>query len=718
MNEQSKPHKLLTLTRALIVLVGLVGLLQLSFWADQQSFEVEGPSRIVKGPQDNLYIQIDRKIAKVSPDGDVLHVLDLNADAAIPEHVADFFVEDDGRLLIARRDSQLLQYYSPEGKLIKTHGRIPSELVEGNHFCKFSKDTATGVVYFADTSHHRIQIYGPDEKEINTIIVPSGVSAVQSTNEGLPQTDQGTITSPDTPLHYPNGLLFDRDRLIATDTGNSRLIVFYPNGSLDKVIHVTAGGSGGYTNPMKVGRYGDAVYAIVRGPNFLGGKVASFDLASGQPRRFMHEKSIDPWDVFARVEDVLVADRVSLSVLRYTHAGEYLGVFGKPSLQNLYAERQIARKTHQWLRIGALVCMLLLLGSLLFASRKQRIAHETVGSSLYRPVEILQRFLGPVGGLRRNILLILMPGIGQAAAGRILRACMAIIVTLYFASLVVFSWLQYREAAASQLSLHITVMLLFYTVWMVAALDGVRLSGKRSETPLAFSVLRFILAIAAPLITAFAAILAQFIREMIVRGNPDASLAMQMVFRSLMSIFGDHPSSFSAAIPAAVVFGWGGAAAGMFCAIAWQAGLGTKKMLTGVIAGMFVGVASWSVTVLLVGDRPGWIFYIQPVQGALLSLFTYLYFRNSGMPLLVIPVAIAGAWTGDFLRLIMDALGGSLRSLILIPVDTFWTGALARLSFILLPSIFIHLAIWTAWNAASFRPVGIADAVTKAGSRE
>ena len=109
----------ITIRSAIAVLLLLVGLLQLSFWADIKSFEVEGPSRMVRGPQDTIYIQIDRKIAKVSSDGEALHVLDLDREASIPEHIADFFVEDDGRLLIARRDSQLLQYYSPEGKLMR-----------------------------------------------------------------------------------------------------------------------------------------------------------------------------------------------------------------------------------------------------------------------------------------------------------------------------------------------------------------------------------------------------------------------------------------------------------------------------------------------------------------------------------------------------------------------------------------------------------------------
>ena len=81
----------------------------------RRAAEVEGPSRLVRGPHDTIYVQIDRSIAKVSSEGELLSVLDLDTDASVPD-VADFFVEEDGRLLFARRNSPLLQYYSPEGE--------------------------------------------------------------------------------------------------------------------------------------------------------------------------------------------------------------------------------------------------------------------------------------------------------------------------------------------------------------------------------------------------------------------------------------------------------------------------------------------------------------------------------------------------------------------------------------------------------------------------
>ncbi|HWR73742.1 MAG TPA: hypothetical protein VN604_11285 [Nitrospirota bacterium] len=659
---------------------------------------------MVRGPQNTIYIQIDRKIAKVSADGDVLHVLDLGRDAVIPERIADFFVEDDGRLMIARRDSQLLQYYSPDGELIKTHSRVPSELVNGDHFCKFSKDSATGILYFADTSHHRIQIYGPDEKEIKTILQFSGSSVIT-----VPEEDpEGvSVTFPDTPLHYPNGLLFDGDRLLVADTGNYRIVIFHPDGSLDRIIPVRQTEASSLVHPLRVSRYGNIMYAILRGPNFLGGRVASFDLMSGQEKYFRQRGPADPWDVLSRPDDVLIADRGSLSVVRYTHDGKFLSTFGRPSLQGLYADRQVVRKAYQWLRIASLAGMLIVLGWLLFASRRQRIAQDQAGESPYAPVPGLQKILGPMGSVRRKVLLFLIPGLGQAAAGRILRAVTLSVVLLIFISLIAYSWFQFSLRDLTSLPVLVIIVLMVYTVWIAIVLDGVRLSGKPSDVFRRLSFKRVFAAVAVPLITVGSAAAIQLVREAIVRSNPEISLSIQTVIRSFMSVFHTDVSPFSAMLPAVVIFGWGGAAAGMFGALAWQAQAGRSKILIGIFSGFLAGITSWGCTVLLVGNRPGALLYMPPVQGVLLGSLAYFSFRSKGMPLLVVPAAAAGAWTGDFLKMFLG-IGDTLLMKVLAVhgVDSVWIGAITRVELIVCAAYFIHLAIWAAWNTAAARPVG------------
>ena len=84
------------------------------------------------------------------------------------------------------------------------------------------------------------------------------------------------------------------------------------------------------------------------------------------------------------------------------------------------------------------------------------------------------------------------------------------------------------------------------------------------------------------------------------------------------------------------------------------------------------------------------------------------------MPVLIIPAAVAGAWLGYFLKFFFGALADPLRK-ILSEGDAggLWTGAIARLELILMPALFIHLAIWITRNIASERPAGNVDAVVR-----
>jgi hypothetical protein len=227
--------------------------------------------------------------------------------------------------------------------------------------------------------------------------------------------------------------------------------------------------------------------------------------------------------------------------------------------------------------------------------------------------------------------LVLVPGLGQAAAGRLLRAFTVFVILAFFVSLVVFSFL-HGEREATPLPVLITSMLMTYTVWMLIVLDGVRLSGKPVDAARRPGFKHVLIATAFPLLTVCAAIVAQLLRETVAQTKPGMFLAIQSLFSALMNKVSGEASSFSAAFPAAVVFGWGGAAAGMFAALAWQAKAGRRKIWIGIVYGSLAGLIAWMATSLLVGGRLGSLFYMPVVQGATLSIFAYLFFRTNGMP--------------------------------------------------------------------------------------
>ncbi len=690
LHERQRPFKL-SFRSAFVVFLMLTGLLLLSLWADRKSVEVEGPSRLVRGPHDTIYVLVDRSIAKASSEGELLSVLDLDMDATVP-NVADFIVEEDGRLLFARRDSQFLQYYSPEGKLLPAHFRALSSPAGENHSCGLTRDPSTGILYVADTTRHCIKMFGPDEKEIKTIFAPSGAPGSSPIGEQGKDSDLERVFSSGTPLQYPHGLAFADERLIAADTGNSRIVLFYPDGALDGIIPVFPLGSSNFINPVKVDGFGDTLYAVVRGPDVTGGKVQSFEFNTGLPREFRYSGSSDPRDILARRDDVLVADRASLTVMRYAHSGRFLGTFGNPRLQSLYAGSQLKRKTYEWIRKGSLAGVVAVFGWLFF--------------TLTGRLTALQNVLGPFGSAKRKMLL-LIPGLGQAAAGRPLRAGFLVLVLLYFASLFISSWLQYLSGVHTPLSLPmlVTTGLLTYSVWISLVLDGIRLTDKPDDNEDPSAAKRRRQAAFAPLITVCSATAAQLVREFIVRGYPGAPPATQELFYFLIRPFHGNSSLSAAALPASILFGWGGASAALFGSFAWQMKARRSEIATGIVAGFLAGMYSWLFTAVLAGNELGWMLYAPPIQGVLLGLFTYLYFRRKGMPALIMPAAVAGAWIGYFLKFFFGVLAGPIRQLLSGgDAGGLWTGATARLELIFIPAFFIHCAILVTWDIASERP--------------
>jgi hypothetical protein len=180
-----------------------------------------------------------------------------------------------------------------------------------------------------------------------------------------------------------------------------------------------------------------------------------------------------------------------------------------------------------------------------------------------------------------------------------------------------------------------------------------------------------------------------------------------------MNKFSSEASSFSAVFPAAVLFGWGGAAAGMFAALSWQAQAGRRKILMGILLGFPAGIIAWMVTSLLVGDRLGSLLYMPAMQGITLSTFVYLFFRKNGMPLLVIPVAAAGAWIGGLVKLLLGGLNAvALNILPSHLMGSVSIGPVTRIEFVASIAFFIHLAIWVAWNTVTTKPLSGVDVGT------
>ena len=272
--------------------------------------------------------------------------------------------------------------------------------------------------------------------------------------------------------------------------------------------------------------------------------------------------------------------------------GRFLGTFGKPGLQSLYAGSQFKRKTYTWIRMGSLAGMVAFFGWVIFTAA--------------RALAALQNVLGPAGSAGRKMLL-LIPGLGQAAAGRPLRAGILLLTLLYFVSFFLYSLLRYQSPVAPSMSLPelIATGFMAYSVWISIVLDGIRLTGTPPDNEDPSAAKRRRLAAFALLITVCSATAAQLAREFIVQGYPTAPPAIQQLFYLLLTWTHGNASFSASALPASIIFGWGGAAAALFGTFAWQANGERSKIATGIVVGFLAGMYSWLFTVVLAGNGSG-----------------------------------------------------------------------------------------------------------------
>ncbi|OGW46564.1 MAG: hypothetical protein A2078_06535 [Nitrospirae bacterium GWC2_57_9] len=455
----------------------LVLLLSISLWADDSALKVAGPARLVQGPQGTVYIVTGERIVRASAEGDLLSEFDLKG-MGIAEPVADLFIEPNGEMLIGLMESQLIRTFSPDGKPGKTHKRAPSLILDGRNF-KFTKDPRSGKLYVADSEHHRIQIYGSDENELMELLSPSGrITTRENVEEG--NGEYPKVFDADLRFLYPNALAIDGEQVFATDTDNHRIVVFGLDGKFERIIPTAEGKNGltEYSFPVHFARYDKALYVINRGFHFVGGEVIAMDL-DGSRSRSLHppEAQIDPYDILARENDLLIADNTSKNILRYDPDGTYLGYFGRAPLLEQFSQIAFKQNMYRAVRVYALAGLGAVLVSLLFLKRRDRISREEQGlPSEHQPVRAFQDILGPEGSFRRWVMLVMVPGLGQIAAGRTLRAVMLMVtlslIGIFFLATVVFVVLN----GVAYIPLTLVACLLMAAAWTGIVLDGIRLN--------------------------------------------------------------------------------------------------------------------------------------------------------------------------------------------------------------------------------------------------
>lgn len=684
-------------------ILAMISLVFLSFWFYQRAYEIEGPTRIISGPQNSIYVLIDDVILKLSQDGEVLKTFNLSSTLGIDEPAADFFVEPNEDILVGLRQSQIIKLFSPEGDLKRVHSRLPSPAVNGDRNFKFTKDSATGMLYVADSVHHRIQLYGADEKEIRTLQTPMGKIKEMPNNNSVAEGEEGEgfvyeNDDPNKPFLFPNVLAVDGDRLYATDTDNWRIVIFHLDGTYDRLIRLVKMGDRDFLPfPVRFSRSGNTLFVIKRGTGFVGGEVITVDLATGEKKTVPINEKLDPQDVLARHDDVLVSDRETMSIFRISPDGQILGTFGKSSLSDILAKSRLKQRIYQWLSKGSLWSILAIFILLTFLAVKDFITHKRIGpDSEAKPVAYLQQALGPVGSRRRKMLLVMLPGIGQLAAGRVVQAVIFPLPLAVFLFVFLYSMAELLQGKIYTFPMVMTSGLIVAGLWAAIVKNGIRLNEPSVAPPRSFNIKDAAKTVATPVLTVVLGVLCQHLwDELVNRQNPEVSIAIQEFFREIMIKLGlesSHTVVFAAMTPVNMFFAWGGAVAGLFATTAWRFRLGKARIVWAALVGYFFGMLSWSITATFVGTMLGGGFFMPLAQGALVSFAVYSFFNRQGMSPLIIPAAMAGAWIGDMVVIFAPGLWFIVR---------MSTGEYTRIMSVVCVAYFIHLAILMTMNAVN-----------------
>ena len=271
-----------------------------------------------------------------------------------------------------------------------------------------------------------------------------------------------------------------------------------------------------------------------------------------------------------------------------------------------------------------------ILAGLFMLNRKEKINRPAPRpKQIPVPSERIQNFLGPMGSNRRRYLLTMVPGLGQAAAGRKTRGFLSV---LAFPLLWCVLYLIYIDIESQFFSFPMypviptlisTVIAMTGALWVWFAVDAIRLNEitpwRSSEYLPSFNKLFF------PLIPVAAGITSDL----------------------LLGNFDNRNSP--------LMFGWAGAGAGLLGLVAWRLQLGGKKIALAAVVGFIIGLFTRYVSFTLPMPIGGFIIYRPLVGGFMIGFFVFVVFMKTKISPLVIPATTAWAWIGSivirFLRI-------------------------------------------------------------------
>jgi len=358
---------------AILVICAVLLAVSIWTWANGSAKSIGGPSELIVDPEGHLYIQMQNQLLEHEADGTFIRRHDLSTlgvDAVIG--ALAFFPDGDLLLRLGRDDRTFFDKLRAFLRWKNTRSVVPADVATGLHRCNLTTgscrpfgpeaidfkaaygvliDGNSGHVYIADTTRHVLRKFDTSGRQ---------------------------IAGPAVGFRFPNHLVLQDGSLLVADTNHHRIARVDPStgtfgrqlGAFD--IAPAAANAGGQTWPSHLERVADSWWVNNMTAAMDDGGIYRFDNDWKFAGKVDLPAGADPISLIVFNDEVLVSDWKNDTVHRVSLAGNYLGAFESPGLQDLVresVERRWRYRVYAWLGAGIFIVVIAVLVLLLFSNR-------------------------------------------------------------------------------------------------------------------------------------------------------------------------------------------------------------------------------------------------------------------------------------------------------------------------------------------------------------
>lgn len=326
-------------------------------WASVKRGELTGPGAMAVDAQGRLWVNINRVLFIIDPNGNIVRELDL-PEAGITPPIAAMTPFRDGEMLIGSRISGDIYRMDAHGNILGrlgTNGE-PAWKPFGSFHLAFQP--AQRHVVITDASNHRVLLLDEQGNLLR--------------ESHMPQPDSQSY-------RFPNGVIVNNaGDILVVDTNNHRVLTM--DGSLEmKTVWASVTSSARYRYPVFITQVPGGDYYLTIHDNRLDyAEVVRLNERGERQDTVAFETDVIPNGLVAHSSGVLVADTAAYAIWRMQDNDRHVARFGGPRLLDFLREARDAKAFYdslvplcQGLLIALLLIMLIAAAVIRFREQKR-----------------------------------------------------------------------------------------------------------------------------------------------------------------------------------------------------------------------------------------------------------------------------------------------------------------------------------------------------------